>query len=115
MDELKDKPMYFLTVEQFFALQNEVLSLHQNMFEEKMEKIFMKYLSKENVEETKYEYGLKGLAKALNVSKSKAAQLKSSGDIDDAIYQNGRIIRIDVKLAQQIYFNKNEKLLDKKR
>lgn len=43
----------------------------------------------------KYEYGIKGLAKILGCSKSKAFELKKSGILDEAIYQNGKTIIID--------------------
>lgn len=49
--------------------------------------------------EKKYVYGILGLAKLIDGSKSKANRLKKSGIIDDAIIQNGRKIIIDAELA----------------
>ena len=72
------KPLFQLTVEEFLDLQ------------------------KNNVPERKYEYGLKGLAKTLGCSRSKAAELKSSGILDDAIIQNGNLIIIDKEKAMKV-------------
>lgn len=63
-------------------------------------------VSKNIKAEKKYEYGLKGLAKILGCSVSKASEVKSSGIISDAIIQNGNIIIIDKDKALQL-FNKN--------
>lgn len=51
----------------------------------------------------KYEYGLKGLAKILGCSISKASKIKSSGILDDAIIQKGNIIIIDKKKALELF------------
>ena len=72
------KPLLQLTVEEFLEIQ-------QN-----------------NSSEKKYEYGLKGLAKILGCSRSKASELKSSGILDDAIIQNGNIIIIDKEKVLQL-------------
>lgn len=53
-----------------------------------------------------YAYGIKGIAKILGCSRSKAADVKKSGIIDDAIFQNGNIIVIDVEKALQLFGNK---------
>lgn len=53
----------------------------------------------------KYEYGLKGLAKILGCSRSTASRVKSSGILNDAIYQNkknGNIV-IDKEKALRLY------------
>jgi hypothetical protein len=79
------KPLFQLSVEEFLELQKAYLS------------------------EKKYEYGLKGLAKMLGCSRSKASELKSSGILDEAIIQNGKIIIIDKeKVLQLLATNKNE-------
>ena len=57
--------------------------------------------------EKKYEFGLKGLAKILGCSISKASEVKRSGLLDDAIVQNGKIIVIDKDKALQL-FAKND-------
>ncbi len=72
------KPLFQLTVEEFLSLQQS------------------------NRSEKKYEYGLKGLAKILGCSRSKASELKSSGILDDAIIQNGNLIIIDIEKALQL-------------
>ena len=59
-------------------------------------------LQKNNIPEIKYEYGLKGLAKTLGCSRSKAAELKSTGILDDAIIQNGHLIIIDKEKAMEL-------------
>lgn len=56
--------------------------------------------------EKKYEYGLKGLAKILGCSVSKASEVKSSGLLDKAIIQNGNIIIIDKEMALQLFGKK---------
>lgn len=63
-------------------------------------------ISKGNNSEKKYEYGLKGLAKILGCSVSKASEIKSSGILNDAIIQNGNIIIIDKDKALQLFGKK---------
>ncbi len=53
--------------------------------------------------ESKYEYGLKGLAKILGCSVYKASKIKSSGILNETIIQNGNIIIIDKEKALQIF------------
>ncbi|KFC20749.1 DUF3853 family protein [Chryseobacterium sp. FH1] len=53
--------------------------------------------------EKKYEYGLKGLAKILGCSVSKASEVKSSGILDKAIIQRGNIIIIDKEKALELF------------
>lgn len=63
-------------------------------------------VSKNVKTEKKYEYGLKGLAKILGCSVSKASEVKSSGILDKAIIQNGNIIIIDKEKALQLFGKK---------
>lgn len=56
--------------------------------------------------EKKYEYGLKGLAKILGCSVSKASEVKSSGILDEAIIQKGNIIIIDKEMALKLFGKK---------
>ncbi len=63
-------------------------------------------VSKNYRTEKKYEYGLKGLAKILGCSLSKASEVKSSGILDEAIIQNGNIIIIDKEKALQLFGKK---------
>jgi len=63
-------------------------------------------ISKGFCSEKKYEYGLKGLAKILGCSVSKASEVKSSGLLDDAIIQNRNIIIIDKDKALELFGKK---------
>lgn len=63
-------------------------------------------VSKELASENKYVYGLKGLAKMLGCSVSKASEIKSSGILDEAIIQNGNIIIIDKQKALELFGSK---------
>lgn len=63
-------------------------------------------ISKSFIYEKKYEYGLKGLAKILGCSVSKASEIKSTGILDDAIVQKGNIIIIDKEKALQLFAQK---------
>lgn len=63
-------------------------------------------ISKNVGSEKKYEYGLKGLAKILGCSVSKASEVKSSGILDEAIIQNGNIIIIDKYKALELFGKK---------
>ena len=60
-------------------------------------------ISKNLNSENMYEYGLKGLAKILGCSVSKASKIKSSGILDDAIIQKRNIIIIDKKKALELF------------
>ena len=60
-------------------------------------------VSKNFTSDDKYEYGLKGLAKILGCSISKASKIKSSGILDDAIIQKRNIIIIDKKKAIELF------------
>ena len=53
-------------------------------------------------QEPRYVYGLEGLAQLLGCSKRTAQNIKASGKIDKAIYQEGRTIIIDRKLAIEL-------------
>ena len=58
--------------------------------------------SKKIIADENYAYGLKGLAKFLGCSRSKASEMKSSGMLDEAIIQSGNIIIIDKKKALEL-------------
>lgn len=60
-----------------------------------------------NNSKKQYTHGLKGIAKVFGCSKSKAFDIKNSGIIDDAIYQNKNIIIVDIEKALEL-FNKNK-------
>lgn len=61
---------------------------------------------KELSSEGKYEYGLKGLAKLLGCSVSKASEIKSSGILNNAIIQRGNIIIINKEKALKLFAKK---------
>lgn len=63
---------------------------------------FLEVAKKLNTEK-KYIYGIKGLAKLLGCSISKAAEIKASGILDDAIIQNGYIIVIEEEKALKLF------------
>lgn len=75
-------PIWQLTVEEFLEVSKNISS------------------------EKKYEYGLKGLAKILGCSVSKASEVKSSGILNEAIIQNGNIIIIDKYKALELFGKK---------
>ncbi|PTT77171.1 MULTISPECIES: DUF3853 family protein [unclassified Chryseobacterium] len=56
--------------------------------------------------ESRHEYGLKGLAKILGCSVSKASEIKSSGILDEAIIQKGKIIIIDKQKVLELFAQK---------
>lgn len=63
-------------------------------------------LSKKIIQDDKYEYGLKGIAKIFGCSVSKASEIKSSGILDDAIIQRGNIIIVDKQKALELFAKK---------
>ena len=75
-------PIWKLTVEEFLEVFKELSS------------------------EGKYEYGLKGLAKLLGCSVSKASEIKSSGILNNAIIQRGNIIIINKEKALKLFAKK---------
>lgn len=46
--------------------------------------------------------GLDGIAAALHISRSTAARLKREGRLEGAIWQEGRVIRMDVNAAKTL-------------
>lgn len=63
-------------------------------------------ISRDIISEKKYEYGLKGLAKILGCSVSKASEIKSSGILNEAIIQKGNIIIINKEKALKLLAEK---------
>ncbi len=61
-----------------------------------------------NPDERRYVYGLKGLAKLLDCSKTTAARLKASGEYDEAITQIGALLIIDGDKVLEIAKRKKE-------
>ncbi len=89
LETLKQKPLFQMTGEEFIFLQNNLNN-----------EVPQKTLDSEKGK--KYVYGIKGIAKLINGSTSKANRLKKSGVIDKAIIQNGRKIIVDVELALEL-------------
>ncbi|MFB9120950.1 DUF3853 family protein [Bergeyella porcorum] len=50
----------------------------------------------------RYVHGIDGLADLLGCKRTKAQQIKSSGVIDEAVYQSGKIIVIDGDKALEL-------------
>ncbi len=50
----------------------------------------------------RYVHGIDGLARLLGCKRTKAQQIKSSGVIDEAIYQSGKTIIIDGDKALEL-------------
>lgn len=53
--------------------------------------------------------GIKELARVLGVSMSKIVRLKASGDIDDCIFQNGKIVIFDTHKVLDVLRLSNQK------
>ena len=94
--EDRDKPIWQLTIGEFVAILESRLPV------DKIESI------SKNTTNTKYVYGIAGLAKLIGCSKNYAGILKRTGIFDEAISQNGRTIIIDAELALKL-FNDNQK------
>jgi hypothetical protein len=90
-----DTPLFKLTVGEFLKLQE--------LQNEQIKLLF-------SAKSSKYEYGIKGLAKTLGCSRSKASRIKASGILDEAIFQNGKMIIIDKDKALELF----NKIKDKK-
>jgi hypothetical protein len=87
-EELKSKPLWQMTGEEFLALQQG---------------FFAKEQPETNVPDSasnaRYVYGLKGIAELFDCSISTANRIKTSGTIDKAIKQIGRKIIVDAPHA----------------
>ena len=89
LETLRVKPLIQMTGEEFIYLQNNLNN-----------EVPIKTLEPEKGK--KYVYGIKGIAKLIDGSTSKANRLKKSGVIDEAIIQNGRKIIVDAELALEL-------------
>lgn len=89
-NELKTRPIWQMTGEEFLFLQEQTNSGCNESV------VTMQTGTK------KYVYGYKGIAELFGCSISKAARLKLSGTIDGAITQVGRSIIVDAELAMQL-------------
>ena len=93
----KDKPLFQATLEDFENSMKAILgmALEKDDF------------GKKPKSEKHYVYGIAGIAKLFGCSIPSAQRIKSSGKIDDAISQCGKIIVVDAELALEL--TKNEK------
>lgn len=93
-ENIKDKLLFQATVgDMAKALAEHMHSVFLNLDGE---------LKKEHRLEKKYVYGIKGLAKLLGCSQATAQRIKSSGKIDQAIFQDGHTIVIDSDLVLEL-------------
>lgn len=58
-------------------------------------------------EERRYVYGLRGIRELFNIS-HKTAQAWKDGFLAPAVNQRGRIIRVDVDMAEQLFNARNQ-------
>ena len=92
IDDLKDKPIWQMTGEEFLFLANYDLN--------KKVEVVQKF--HDTGIDSNYVYGLEGIAKLFNCSTATASRIKQSGKIDKAITQIGRKIVVDAKLALKL-------------
>lgn len=92
--ELKQKPLWQMTGDEFLFLQ-------QSTGQKEVQSSPLVDNSK------KYVYGLKGLKTLFNCSIATANRIKSSGKIDKAIIQVGRKVIIDADMALELVGRKN--------
>jgi hypothetical protein len=89
-----NKPLWQLTIGELV----DILDSRQPKLESKIEE--------KTINQSKYVYGIAGLANLLGCSKNHAGKLKSSGRFDDAIIQNGRKIIVDSEKALELFKNR---------
>lgn len=87
--DLKQKPLWQMTGEEFLFLQNNSLQISKQPFEipDKPKKVV---------------YGMLGIAKLFNCSITTANRIKKSKKIEKAITQIGRKIIVDAELALEL-------------
>ena len=96
--ELKQKPLWQMTGEEFLFLQNNSLQISTHTYEP--------------IDTSKrYVYGLLGIATLFDCSLPTANRIKKSKIIDKAITQIGRKIIVDAELALELA---GRKVIDKK-
>ena len=89
IDDLKQKPLWQMTGEEFLYLQ-------QNSEQKEVQPTITTGTSK------KYVYGIAGIARLFGCSMPTANRIKQSGKIDKAITQIGRKIIVDTDLALEL-------------
>ncbi|MHA7110784.1 DUF3853 family protein [Sunxiuqinia elliptica] len=88
-EELKKKPLWQMTGEEFLELQ-------------KFENGEAPEIGNNEAIREKYVYGLAGIAKIFGCSIPTANRIKKGGKIDKAITQIGRKIIVDVEMALEL-------------
>lgn len=89
LEALKEKPLFQITAGEFLFLQKNFIIEEPST-------------SSEPEKGKKHVYGILGIARLLDCSKSTANRIKKSGIIDKAIIQNGRKIIVDAQLALKL-------------
>lgn len=89
IDDLKQKPLWQMTGEEFLYLQ-------QNSEQKEASPTIIQSLQKKHV------YGIAGIARLFGCSVPTANRIKQSGKIDKAITQIGRKIIVDAELALEL-------------
>lgn len=89
LHDLKNKPLWQMTGEEFLYLQ-------QNSEQKEAGTVITPAPSKKHV------YGIAGIARLFGCSIPTANRIKQSGKIDKAITQIGRKIIVDVELALEL-------------
>jgi hypothetical protein len=87
--ELKEKPIWQMTGEEFLFLQ-------QNSEQKQVQPVTLSETQK------KYVYGIGGIARLFGCSIPTANRIKQSGKIDKAITQIGRKIIVEADLALEL-------------
>ncbi|MDP3441384.1 MAG: DUF3853 family protein [Ignavibacteria bacterium] len=87
--ELKEKPLWQMTGEEFLFLQ-------QNSEQKQVQPVTLSETQK------KYVYGIGGIARLFGCSIPTANRIKQSGKIDKAITQIGRKIIVEADLALEL-------------
>lgn len=99
---LKEKPLFLSTLGDLVEVLKEELGFASESGNDEKDNIFPSGGKH-------YVRGMKELAKALHCSISTAQRIKSSGVIDAAISQNGKVVVIDVERALDILRVSNKK------
>lgn len=96
INDLKKMPLWQMTGEEFLSLQTQLGKKPVETQEQPKEDL-----------NTKFVYGLQGLANLFGCSIPTANRIKQSGKIDKAITQIGRKIIIDSEMALELAGRKN--------
>ena len=91
IDDLKEKPIWQMTGEEFFYLQQSTGVITATATTPAIDSTTKKYV-----------YGIVGIARLFGCSMPTAHRIKKSGKIDQAITQIGRKIIVDADLALEL-------------